>query len=396
MATLIKLKPDSKGAIRYAVRWKTPQGKTKQENFGSRADAELFRSQKNVERPALRKVVAPNFKKDAPTLSAVANAFLSDKEHPKEGDPAEPVTIRVYRSILQEHVLPHLGEKRVDTITKEDFRKVYDFARKEGMSPRTWREALRLVGAVLTFAERKGVIAIAPKHDIDTRPTRKERAKTRLDTDEKPYTPDEVYTMLRAADSLAQDANKQIASVWARYRPMVYFFVYTGARLGEVRGFPRKDYRKAESRVHITQSAPEGAGSDFTKSVDGYRKLPLNPALCEPMDTWLGVHKGKLAFGTKTDAPISAPNLYPRLLGTLKDRCDLLAAAGTDPRFVKVSRDKNFHAFRHHFAAWMIREGANLKQLQTYMGHATAAFTLQVYGHLFEDDGHDLAAKMVI
>jgi hypothetical protein len=34
----------------------------------------------------------------------------------------------------------------------------------------------------------------------------------------------------------------------------------------------------------------------------------------------------------------------------------------------------------------MIRTGWSLKAVQQVMGHGSAAFTLSVYGHLFEDD----------
>jgi len=34
----------------------------------------------------------------------------------------------------------------------------------------------------------------------------------------------------------------------------------------------------------------------------------------------------------------------------------------------------------------MIRSGASPKAVQTVLGHASAAFTLTVYGHIFEAD----------
>ena len=40
------------------------------------------------------------------------------------------------------------------------------------------------------------------------------------------------------------------------------------------------------------------------------------------------------------------------------------------------------HACRHTFASYMIAAGVNAKALSTYMGHATIAVTLDLYGHL--------------
>jgi hypothetical protein len=42
----------------------------------------------------------------------------------------------------------------------------------------------------------------------------------------------------------------------------------------------------------------------------------------------------------------------------------------------------------------MISAGATPKAIQTVMGHASAAFSLTVYGHLFDDDLDALAERM--
>jgi integrase len=50
------------------------------------------------------------------------------------------------------------------------------------------------------------------------------------------------------------------------------------------------------------------------------------------------------------------------------------------------------HVLRHSAAARMSRAGWPAKAVQQGLGHATASFTLTVYGHLFEDDLDELAA----
>jgi hypothetical protein len=42
----------------------------------------------------------------------------------------------------------------------------------------------------------------------------------------------------------------------------------------------------------------------------------------------------------------------------------------------------------------MIQAGASPKMVQTVLGHRSAAFTLTVYGHLFDADLDDLAARL--
>jgi integrase len=44
------------------------------------------------------------------------------------------------------------------------------------------------------------------------------------------------------------------------------------------------------------------------------------------------------------------------------------------------------HALRHTCASLAISAGANVKVVQRLLGHATAAMTLDTYGHLMSDD----------
>ena len=44
------------------------------------------------------------------------------------------------------------------------------------------------------------------------------------------------------------------------------------------------------------------------------------------------------------------------------------------------------HDLRHFYASTLIRSGASIKVVQARLGHASAKVTLDVYGHLFEDE----------
>ncbi len=43
--------------------------------------------------------------------------------------------------------------------------------------------------------------------------------------------------------------------------------------------------------------------------------------------------------------------------------------------------DLRFHDLRHSYAVSSKRSGDDIKTIQSNLGHATAAFTLDVYGH---------------
>ena len=52
------------------------------------------------------------------------------------------------------------------------------------------------------------------------------------------------------------------------------------------------------------------------------------------------------------------------------------------------------HDFRHTYASLMIAAGVNRKALSTFMGHATVAITLDLYGHLLPGSEDEAAGLL--
>ena len=53
-----------------------------------------------------------------------------------------------------------------------------------------------------------------------------------------------------------------------------------------------------------------------------------------------------------------------------------------------------FHDLRHTFTVASIKSGDDIKTVRENLGHATAAFTLDVYGHVTKQMKQDSAARM--
>lgn len=61
----------------------------------------------------------------------------------------------------------------------------------------------------------------------------------------------------------------------------------------------------------------------------------------------------------------------------------------------KIGRpDARFHDLRHTYAVTLLQEGDDIKTVQQNLGHATASFTLDVYGHVSEKMKQESAARM--
>ena len=86
-----------------------------------------------------------------------------------------------------------------------------------------------------------------------------------------------------------------------------------------------------------------------------------------------------LVFTGTTGAPITKPTIY---------RAFKKAAT-------RIGRpDARFHDLRHSYAVAAIRSGDDIKTVQGNLGHATAAFTLDVYGHVTDEMKQDSASRM--
>ena len=111
------------------------------------------------------------------------------------------------------------------------------------------------------------------------------------------------------------------------------------------------------------------------------RLAPLNGAAREAVKTYLAVRPRFLAPGVK-DSPWLFPSprgeggrLTPRRLAQLLD--EAAADAGIDPARVSP------HVLRHAFATHLLEGGADLRVVQTLLGHADIA-TTQIYTHVAE------------
>lgn len=89
----------------------------------------------------------------------------------------------------------------------------------------------------------------------------------------------------------------------------------------------------------------------------------------------------------------------PHNLVFTNERGGYLFCGGIYKKFKNIVRemgllDVRFHDLRHSYTVASLRAGDDIKTLQSNLGHHTAAFTLDVYGHMTDQMKQESASRM--
>ncbi|SDR08861.1 tyrosine-type recombinase/integrase [Actinopolyspora saharensis] len=266
-----------------------------------------------------------------------------------------PTTVDVYRSQLDRHVLPALGELRVQEVTVPRVDSFLSTLRNQSGTA-TAKTSRTVVSGVLGLAVRHGAISTNPI-----------RETARIE--EGPKSAPRALTAAERARFLDQLESDEAAS--GRDIPdLVRFMLATGARIGEALAvcWPEVDCDSGLVAVNFTVVRVKGKGlvRKSTKSSSGERTLPL-PSWAVEM-----LRQRKAERGT------SGEPVFPDSLGGLRDpsntRRDLRKARGSE-EFGWVTS----HVFRKTAATILDEAGLSARVVADQLGHSRPSLTQDVY-----------------
>lgn len=205
----------------------------------------------------------------------------------------------------------------------------------------------------------------------------------------------EIIALLGAADELAKSRNESIKRTWLRYRPILYLAVDSGMRPQEYLALSRSALR--ENGVFIDRAIDGGRTEiSVTKTPAGRRFIEISPHVLDMVLHYAEKHTSKndydLVFPSSNGSWLCRQNWHRRGFNVACEKAGLMEVVVDDGQVAKkdeepVRRPKYTpYDLRHFFASMHIERGTNLKKLQTLMGHSKIETTLNVYGHLLDDD----------
>jgi integrase len=271
----------------------------------------------------------------------------------------QPGTIEEYRRRLDLRLLPSLGALPLTAITRE---KVKAFVaeqvqaghrRSKGakIAPGTVKGFMRVLVAILNAALDDGLIASNPAsrwgHVVRIDQQQAEEVEV--------FTPSELAALLAVAKADYPDMY-----------PMILTLSRTGCRLGEAIALRWEDVAFTERRILIRRSVRHGK----TKAPKNgkARRVDMSRQLAEVLQGWQSLQEAEAVVAGQEPSPWVFP-----ALATWSGAAEHLRHVWRLVLRRAGLRYRKPHSLRHTFASTLIHNGE--------LGHHSAAFTLEIYGH---------------
>ena len=287
-----------------------------------------------------------------------------------------PSTLEHYRSDMEHHVKPYLGQKKLTQITASDLRKLYDDLKKQGrVHPRPrQRPGLSPTPVPAIHPTRHHARTSAGDHRL--------LPHNPADHVEPPKVAHKSMTILNEEQMDTFLAAVEQDSIW---KDFFYTELTTGLRLGEICGLMWSDFDARKGTLNINRTLHKEQGGRLvtgdTKTYAGTRKIVLPDSTAERLRNRKKYSYSVWIFPNplRPEAPMNPTTAYHQLKKILAEN-DLPGL--------------RFHDLRHTFATHALANGVDAKTLSGILGHTKASFTVDTYTHT-TTDMHRKAAEIV-
>lgn len=349
------------GAVRYEVRFRGSDGAERSRTFRTRKEAERYeRSQQT----ALDQGAWVDPRSGRVTLAAWCAEWQRTVVH------LRPSTQRIYDANIRNHILPELGAVELGKLTPSMLRGwlaglAVKVGRRGTLAPGSVAQAYRTLNRLLEAAVENELLGRNPLRSV--KPPRVEAEPMRF------LSHDEVAALAAAIDP--------------RYRALVLLAAYSGLRAGELAALRRKHADLLHRTITVVEQVQRIGGRFVVlppKSAAGRRCVAIPALVADALQEHLANFGEPGPEGLVFPAP-GGGFLRPE---NFRNRSWLPAvkAAGVAPL--------RLHDLRHTCASLAIAAGADVKVLQRMLGHASAALTLDRYGHLMPGQERSVADRL--
>lgn len=321
----------------------------------------------------------------------------------------KPLTVQQYRSMTETHIIPALGAVKLAKLTTPQLQKFYNQLAVDGMTTRRKNKETGKMEIVKKTAQQKnpetGLMetvyfplsakTIQNVHDIISKSLNtaisagmiKDNVSSRC-----------VLPKVTKKEVVPLSEEKQIEFIQAisnhKYKNLYFVYLFCGLRESEAIGLTWDciNFKTGTMKVYRQWQRTPGNWSKFrfeTLKNDKSRTITLSPFVISILeDQQRQQRKDKLAIGELWQGFQTIKEQETAFIFTDKFG-NPLNPAPVYENFKKIVADIGVpaayvHTLRHTAATNALAEGDSPKTVQENLGHHSAAFTLDTYGHLSE------------
>lgn len=375
--------PKGDTKVAWVADYTDQQGTRRYRQFELKRDADAFLTDVRVE--VRDGVHTPN--SQSITVAAATDLWI---KHCQRQD-LEPTTIDGYNQHVRLHIVPMLGTKRLNELSKPQIVAFADALLDAGRSREMAGRVLRSLAAIIANAERLGYVARNVARGVRVRRSKREKPSPIIPTKEELRQIIEQSSHARPGD-----------------RAMMMVLIFAGLRASELRGLAWRNVDLRAKTISIKQRADRSNIIGPPKSASGWRTIPIPDLLVSELEHWKSVCPPShldLVFPSEAGTPQFHPNIASRVLEPIQ-----IAAGITRPRMHKrkpmVDQHGNpvligrytLHSFRHAAASLWIDQRVSPKRIQTWMGHHSIQVTFDIYGHLLAaaEEDHSIVSALAV
>jgi integrase len=331
------------------------------------AEGKLFRLQKNVclgtltelpTKQAARRELARRMGTGAPAKADMLFCDLVTRWRAGVVPTLRNSTATYYLKMLSGHVLPAFGRREVKSISRYDV-ELFLAEKAKAYCRATIRGMRVSLGRVLSWAVAGGWLDKNPCAGVQL-----------------PQAPTKVKRTILTTEQVTALASK----LEEPYSTLVLFLAATGLRISEAVGVRAEDFEGNVLRLRHRFYQGNGGGEyGELKTKKSARNLPLPAWLADRVKSLTGDSGYCFRSRSQAGTPINQKNALRRYI---------------HPACAELGfRIGGWHDLRHTVTTWALKKYPT-KVVSEMLGHASVRTTLDVYGHVMQEDFERPLAEM--
>ena len=272
-------------------------------------------------------------------------------------------TYRGYRTNINNHIIPVIGDIKLNTLKPEDIDRLLLTMTEKGLSVTTQRYTISVIRKALNWAVKRRILRFNVIDYVDIPKPEK-------------FNP-----------TVLNEEQLQVLLNYCRDNPLltpISLILLTGLRRGEALGLKWSDFDFENKILHVQRTAtPAKGGYHFSdcKTEDSNRFISFPDILIDILNDWK-------VF--QSDFNLLIDNFNPDGYVFCNYTGNIISCSSILRYFKKALQECNLpdiriHDLRHSYATLLLSKNISPKVASGMLGHSDTRTTLDIYSHLLTD-----------